>query len=55
MSDERRGEPKGVEYTVRDPETGAVLEIALKDGTRIYVAPPEPPPRLPREEDTERE
>lgn len=33
-------EPEGVEYTVRDPETGRVLEIVCKDGTRIYAGPP---------------
>jgi hypothetical protein len=35
-------EPEGVDYTVRDPETGAVLEIVTTDGQRIYVGRPDP-------------
>ena len=31
-----------VDYDVRDTETGEVVEIALTDGTRIYVGPPQP-------------
>jgi hypothetical protein len=48
------GQRPDVDYEVRDQE-GNLLEIVLKDGMRIYVAPPEPPPEEPRQEDTERE
>jgi hypothetical protein len=46
VTGEQQPEPEGVAYTVRDAE-GNVLEIALKNGTRIYIAPPDAPPKPP--------